>query len=109
MNTTSLPQSASHPLRRAGWIPAALILLWAATTPCPLAAEGNPANVVVITIDTLRADHLGCYGDRSISTPNLDALARSAMISAAVWPVIAQWSLFCADWKNSSVISAWGS
>ena len=78
MNTTSLPQSASHPLRRAGWIPAALILLWAATTPCPLAAEGNPANVVVITIDTLRADHLGCYGDRSISTPNLDALARSA-------------------------------
>ena len=42
------------------------------------AAQGNPSNVVVITIDTLRADHLGCYGDRAIETPNLDALARSA-------------------------------
>jgi arylsulfatase A-like enzyme/Tfp pilus assembly protein PilF len=32
-------------------------------------------NVLLITIDTLRADHLGCYGDRSASTPTLDALA----------------------------------
>jgi arylsulfatase A-like enzyme/Flp pilus assembly protein TadD len=32
-------------------------------------------NVVVITIDTLRADHLGCYGYKRIRTPNIDALA----------------------------------
>ena len=32
-------------------------------------------NVVVITIDTLRADHLGCYGYQQIRTPNIDALA----------------------------------
>jgi arylsulfatase A-like enzyme/Flp pilus assembly protein TadD len=39
-------------------------------------AELNPApNVVVITIDTLRADHLQCYGDQQIRTPNIDALA----------------------------------
>ena len=39
-------------------------------------AEGTPGpNVVVITIDTLRADHLGCYGDKQIRTPNIDALA----------------------------------
>jgi arylsulfatase A-like enzyme/Flp pilus assembly protein TadD len=44
---------------------------------CPaLRAEVKPApNVVVITIDTLRADHLGCYGDKQIRTPNIDALA----------------------------------
>lgn len=41
-------------------------------------AQGNPADMVVITIDTLRADHLGCYGDLAIETPNLDALALSA-------------------------------
>jgi arylsulfatase A-like enzyme/Flp pilus assembly protein TadD len=41
-----------------------------------LFADVKPApNVVVITIDTLRADHLGCYGDKQIRTPNIDALA----------------------------------
>ncbi|PYV70307.1 MAG: sulfatase, partial [Acidobacteria bacterium] len=39
-----------------------------------LAATPSP-NVVFITIDTLRADHLGCYGDKQIRTPNIDALA----------------------------------
>jgi arylsulfatase A-like enzyme len=32
-------------------------------------------NVLLITLDTVRADHLGCYGRRSIRTPNLDWLA----------------------------------
>jgi arylsulfatase A-like enzyme len=32
-------------------------------------------NVVLITIDTLRADHLGCYGDTQVRTPNIDRLA----------------------------------
>src|SRR5678816_496089 len=45
-----------------------------------LFADDKPAdraapNVVVITIDTLRADHLGCYGYKQIRTPNIDALA----------------------------------
>ena len=32
-------------------------------------------NVLLVTIDTLRADYLGCYGRKTISTPNIDALA----------------------------------
>src|SRR5215469_15024486 len=36
-------------------------------------------NVVVITIDTVRADHLGCYGYKRIRTPNIDALAANAV------------------------------
>ncbi len=42
-----------------------------------LAQTPNEAapNVVLITIDTLRADHLGCYGYKEIKTPNIDALA----------------------------------
>src|SRR5438552_1177 len=39
------------------------------------AQAATPANVVFITIDTLRPDHLGCYGDKQIRTPNIDALA----------------------------------
>lgn len=38
-------------------------------------STSRPTNVVVITIDTLRADHLGCYGYKKIHTPNIDALA----------------------------------
>jgi arylsulfatase A-like enzyme/Flp pilus assembly protein TadD len=39
------------------------------------AAVKPQPNVVFITIDTLRADHLGCYGYKQIHTPNIDALA----------------------------------
>ena len=52
-----------------------------------LSAEPKP-NVIVITIDTVRADHLGCYGYGPIQTPNIDALARaSARFSHAYTPV----------------------
>lgn len=44
------------------------------------AAEANPPNVLLITIDTLRADHLGCYGDSQIKTPNIDGLARDGIL-----------------------------
>src|SRR5215467_15111732 len=44
-----------------------------------VAAAQNPAppspNVVLITIDTLRADHVGCYGYKQVKTPNIDGLA----------------------------------
>jgi arylsulfatase A-like enzyme/cytochrome c-type biogenesis protein CcmH/NrfG len=37
-------------------------------------------HVVLITIDTLRADHLGAYGYTRARTPNLDALARGGAL-----------------------------
>jgi choline-sulfatase len=33
------------------------------------------SNVILITIDTLRPDHLGCYGYKAIQTPHIDKLA----------------------------------
>ena len=36
--------------------------------------------VVVVTIDTLRADHLGCYGYLRPTTPFLDSLARRSLL-----------------------------
>lgn len=36
-------------------------------------------NVVVITVDTLRADHLGCYGYEKAHTPHIDGLAREGV------------------------------
>ncbi|MEN6560170.1 MAG: sulfatase-like hydrolase/transferase [Acidobacteriota bacterium] len=32
-------------------------------------------NVILVTLDTTRADHLACYGYAGVSTPNLDAIA----------------------------------
>ncbi|HEV8129698.1 MAG TPA: sulfatase-like hydrolase/transferase [Acidobacteriota bacterium] len=45
-------------------------------------AQTRPANapdVILITIDTLRADRLGCYGYRNIETPNIDSVARDGI------------------------------
>ena len=36
--------------------------------------------VILISIDTLRADHLGTYGYRAIRTPNIDSLARGGTV-----------------------------
>ena len=46
-----------------------------ATAIAVAGARRAPDNVLLITIDTLRPDHVGCYGNRSVQTPNLDALA----------------------------------
>lgn len=37
-------------------------------------------NVVLISIDTLRPDHLGCYGYERDTSPNLDALCRESVV-----------------------------
>jgi choline-sulfatase len=50
--------------------------------------SGRNYNVVLITIDTIRADHVGAYGDRDAQTPNIDALAAAgARFDEAVSPV----------------------
>jgi arylsulfatase A-like enzyme/Flp pilus assembly protein TadD len=70
------------------WVVLTLSFFVAAAARPSLGADGVEPNVVVITIDTLRADHLGCYGDRSIQTPNIDALSRSsARFTHAFTPV----------------------
>lgn len=43
-------------------------------------SESNrPRNVLLITLDTTRADHIGCYGDGDALTPAIDALAKSGV------------------------------
>lgn len=51
-------------------LPAYLFLLAACSQP----ASDKP-NVLLITLDTTRADRLGCYGFEGAETPNMDALA----------------------------------
>ncbi len=42
----------------------------------PASSSQDRPNVLLVTIDTLRADHVGCYGYTDASTPTIDALAR---------------------------------
>ncbi len=47
----------------------------------------GPPSIVLLTLDTTRADSLGCYGGKAASTPNLDALAaRGTRYALALTP-----------------------
>jgi arylsulfatase A-like enzyme len=53
-------------------------------------AAGRPLNLVIVVLDTLRADHLGLYGYPRDTSPHLDAFARESFVferaeSAAPW------------------------
>ena len=41
-------------------------------------AAGTRPDIILITVDALRADHLGVYGYGRPTSPNLDALARDS-------------------------------
>jgi arylsulfatase A-like enzyme/Tfp pilus assembly protein PilF len=50
-----------------------------ADSPPAIANPAGKPNVLLVTIDTLRADHLGAYGYAAASTPTLDALAHQGV------------------------------
>jgi len=47
----------------------------ASRTSSSTSADGRPRNVLLISMDTTRADYLGCYGHSVIRTPSIDRLA----------------------------------
>ncbi len=67
--------------------PATVLILIAGLSIPASAASGTMAgpkegrsNLLLITIDTLRADRLGCYGGRGVRTPTIDALASRGVL-----------------------------
>ncbi|MHB8079809.1 MAG: sulfatase-like hydrolase/transferase [Candidatus Krumholzibacteriia bacterium] len=68
-----------------------------------LARVVRPLNTILIVIDTLRPDHLGCYGDRRGLTPAIDGLARDGIrfenaVAAAPITGPSHASLFTSRW-----------
>ena len=71
----------------------------AESEPGPRTRPADRPNVILITIDTLRADHLGCYGYKRPTSPRIDAFARQATFytracASAPWTVPTHASLF---------------
>ncbi len=80
------------------------------------AAHSGQLNVLVVIVDTLRPDHVGCYGSPQIQTPNIDALAARGIHVTRAFPeamvtVPARRSIFGSrrifpfrNWKPNPVI-----
>lgn len=67
------------------WIGLALFV----AAGCGSEAQGPTArNLLFVSIDTLRADHVSCYGYGRETTPNLDALAARSQRFASCWSVL---------------------
>jgi len=48
--------------------------------------KGEVPNLLLVIMDSVRPDHLGCYGRRNAHTPNIDALARESLRFTAAFP-----------------------
>jgi len=75
-----------------------LVLALLLAAACGRAREREQPNVLLISIDTLRADHLGLYGYARDTSPFLDRLAAGATVferaySPAPWTLIAHMSM----------------
>ena len=73
--------SLFHPMavRRLGFLP--LLLLLCRTAPAASAAPAAPRpNIILITLDTTRADRMGFLGSTRGLTPNLDAVAKQGIV-----------------------------
>ena len=54
----------------------------------PLSASSpekhRPTSVILISVDTLRADRLSCYGYRGYATPHIDTIAKDGTLFSAI-------------------------
>jgi len=85
---------------------AGLLLFLPALAACSERPDG-PRNLVLVCVDTLRADQLGAYGQEPSFTPRLDQLARESVVferahSAASWTLPSLGSIFTSQWSSTT-------
>jgi choline-sulfatase len=61
-----------------------LLVPWTRLFSCAPGNNPAPPSVILISVDTLRADHLSCYNSRAHQTPHFDALARSGTLFSQI-------------------------
>ena len=50
--------------------------------------DGPVKHVIIIWLDTTRPDHFGCYGNTTVKTPNIDALAKESILFTDAMTVV---------------------
>ncbi len=73
-----------------GAVAALTVVLFGAGSCGPV--RGDRPDIVLIVVDTLRADHVGAYGHHRVTTPHLDALASRGVLFENAWST-APWTL----------------
>ena len=101
--TGARPARATGPRRAvAALLVAALTVCLSLAAGCTRDSSSAPAalpNIVFIVPDTLRADHLGCYGYSRNTSPRIDQLSAAAVrysraIASSPWTVPSHASMF---------------
>jgi arylsulfatase A-like enzyme len=82
---TSSATPAVRVLRQSAIAPLAAILLLASCAEAPPADVSQRTNVLVVTIDTLRADHCSVYGYERRTTPGLERIAAEGALFRSVY------------------------
>jgi arylsulfatase A-like enzyme len=72
------------------------LLLAVLLAPCSSGRSGIPDRIILIVIDTLRRDHLSCYGGDT-PTPSIDALAKTGQIFTNAYSSFHQTSMSMAS------------
>lgn len=71
------------------------VVLWGCGSEPGGSSEGKPVerpNLVLITLDTTRADRLGCYGYQHETSPSLDRLAQESVLYTRAYAT-SSWTL----------------
>jgi arylsulfatase A-like enzyme len=69
---------------------ASLLAILAFVTLSVLACSRRQVSVIVISIDTLRADRLPCYGYHAVETPAIDRFRRGSVLFGAAYTPVPQ-------------------
>ena len=68
-------------LHRLLFVWALLVGVLAASVPKPLWSQSKPLpSVILISVDTLRADRLSCYGYKKLLTANIDGMVQGGTL-----------------------------
>jgi arylsulfatase A-like enzyme len=90
----------------------ATVLAFLVACTCSGSDEPHAPNVVLIVVDTLRADHMGMYGYERSTTPELDAFAREATVfdrayAHAPWTKPSMATLFTSLLPHDHAVHDW--